>query len=73
MRASSSPLLHHLITQSLIIRYHRYIIFYLDLVVSLENISLLYHLALKGKTVKDAESGPYSEVIIFSVYSPDIR
>ncbi|GBE89081.1 armadillo-type protein [Sparassis latifolia] len=35
--------------------------FYLDLVASNENIALLYHLALKAKTVRDAESHTYSE------------
>ncbi|KAF9482670.1 hypothetical protein BDN70DRAFT_399452 [Pholiota conissans] len=33
-----------------------YIQFYLDLIASSENISLLYHLAQKGKTVRDPES-----------------
>lgn len=39
-----------------------YIEFYLDLVVSAENISLLFHLAMKAKTVRDAQSHTYSEV-----------
>ncbi|KAI0371302.1 hypothetical protein BV20DRAFT_1120710 [Pilatotrama ljubarskyi] len=39
----------------------KYIQFYLDLVASNENVSLLYHLALKAKTVRDAESHVYSE------------
>ncbi|KAI0336697.1 hypothetical protein GY45DRAFT_1315302 [Cubamyces sp. BRFM 1775] len=39
----------------------KYIQFYLDLVASNENVSLLYHIALKAKTVRDAESHVYSE------------
>ncbi|PPQ70235.1 hypothetical protein CVT25_011295 [Psilocybe cyanescens] len=38
-----------------------YVQFYLDLVASSENISLLYHLAQKGKTVRDPESHSRSE------------
>ncbi|TFK41636.1 armadillo-type protein [Crucibulum laeve] len=33
----------------------KYVQFYLDLVATSENVSLLYHLAMKGKTVIDAE------------------
>lgn len=40
----------------------RYIEFYLDCVANSENSSMLYHLALKLKTVRDAESEEYSEV-----------
>lgn len=40
----------------------RYIDFYLDLIASPDNIALLYHLAMKAKTVRDAESHTYSEV-----------
>lgn len=40
----------------------RYLDFYLDLVATADNISLLYHLAMKTKTVRDAESHTYSEV-----------
>lgn len=40
----------------------RYVDFYLDLVATADNISLLYHLAMKTKTVRDAESHTYSEV-----------
>ncbi|KDQ60158.1 hypothetical protein JAAARDRAFT_711869 [Jaapia argillacea MUCL 33604] len=39
----------------------RYVEFYLDCVASSENISLLYHLAMKLKTVRDAESSAISE------------
>ncbi|KAF8634850.1 hypothetical protein AX17_004098 [Amanita inopinata Kibby_2008] len=39
----------------------KYVQFYLDLVGSAETISLLYHLAMKGKTVRDAESHGHSE------------
>ncbi|KAH7882429.1 armadillo-type protein [Phlebopus sp. FC_14] len=39
----------------------KYIEFYLDLVASSDNIPLLYHLAMKAKTVRDAESHTYSE------------
>lgn len=43
--------------------YIRYIEFYLDLIANAENVPLLYHLAMKAKTVRDAESHTYSEVI----------
>lgn len=33
-----------------------------------DNISLLYYLASKGKTVRDAESDKYSEVGILSSF-----
>ncbi|KIJ63153.1 hypothetical protein HYDPIDRAFT_113739 [Hydnomerulius pinastri MD-312] len=39
----------------------KYVELYLDLVASSENISLLYHLSMKAKTVRDAESHTYSE------------
>jgi hypothetical protein len=39
-----------------------YVKFYLDLVASSENISLLYHLSQKGKTVRDPESHTQSVV-----------
>ncbi|KAI0747029.1 armadillo-type protein [Daedaleopsis nitida] len=39
----------------------KYITFFLELVATTDNIGLLYHLALKGKTVRDAESHAYSE------------
>jgi len=39
----------------------RYIEFYLESVASAENISLLYHLSGKAKTVRDSESHLYSE------------
>ncbi|KZT68344.1 hypothetical protein DAEQUDRAFT_812146 [Daedalea quercina L-15889] len=39
----------------------KYIDFYLELVANAENISLLYHLAMKVKTVRDAISHVYSE------------
>ncbi|KIK28244.1 hypothetical protein PISMIDRAFT_673926 [Pisolithus microcarpus 441] len=39
----------------------KYVEFYLDQITSSENISLLYHLAMKAKTVRDAESHTYSE------------
>lgn len=42
-----------------------YLQFYLELLATPENVSLLYHLANKGKTVRDAESHTYSVVIIF--------
>ncbi|KAF8970162.1 armadillo-type protein [Flammula alnicola] len=38
-----------------------YIQFYLDLIATAENISLLYHLAHKGKTVRDPESHASSQ------------
>lgn len=43
-------------------RLRRYIDFYLDLVATPDNISLLYHLAMKAKTVRDPESHTHSEV-----------
>ena len=46
-----------------------YLQFYLDLLATPENVSLLYHLANKGKTVRDAESHAYSVVLHFIVYS----
>ncbi|KAH0834786.1 hypothetical protein J3R83DRAFT_10387 [Lanmaoa asiatica] len=39
----------------------KHIEFYLDLIASSENIALLYHIALKAKTVRDSESHTYSE------------
>ena len=39
-----------------------YVKFYLDLIASSENISLLYHLSQKGKTVRDPESHTQSVV-----------
>ena len=39
-----------------------YVQFYLDLVATSENISLLYHLSFKGKSVRDSESHSGSEV-----------
>ena len=46
----------------------RYIQFFLDLVATSDNIALLYHIALKAKTVRDAESHSYSEVSLRSGY-----
>ncbi|CAE6427478.1 unnamed protein product [Rhizoctonia solani] len=39
----------------------KYIEFYLDIVATAENISLQFHLALKAKTVRDADSHVFSE------------
>ncbi|KAF5383320.1 hypothetical protein D9615_004981 [Tricholomella constricta] len=39
----------------------KYIQFYIDLVATSENVSLLFHLALKGKSVRDSESHAYTE------------
>lgn len=48
-----------------------YVQFYLDHIATPENVSLLYHLANKGKTVRDAESHAYSVVIhIFISFFP---
>jgi len=47
---------------------HRYLDFYLDLVATSDNIPLLYHLAMKAKTVRDAESHTYSEVSLVLVF-----
>lgn len=46
----------------------RYIQFYLDLVATSENIPLLYHLATKGKTVRDHSSFTHSEVRLLSSF-----
>jgi len=39
----------------------KYIQFYVDSIASADNASLLYHLACKAKTVRDAESESFSE------------
>ncbi|TDL19619.1 ARM repeat-containing protein [Rickenella mellea] len=39
----------------------KYINFYLDLIATADNLPLLYHLAMKAKTVRDAESNTSSE------------
>jgi len=39
----------------------KYIQFYVDSMASADNVSLLFHLACKAKTVRDAESEQYSE------------
>ncbi|KAF9457542.1 armadillo-type protein [Collybia nuda] len=39
----------------------KYVQFYLDLIATSETVSLLYHLAMKGKTVRDAESHTYTQ------------
>ena len=44
----------------------RYIEFYLDLVGTADSMPLLYHLALKCKTIRDATSEAYSEVCYIS-------
>jgi len=46
----------------------RYIDFYLGSVASAENVSLLYYLSGKAKTVRDSESHLYSEVRKFLVF-----
>ncbi|PPQ74839.1 hypothetical protein CVT26_005219 [Gymnopilus dilepis] len=48
-------------TQDELLDLATYVQFYLDLVATSENISLLYHLAQKGKTVRDPESHSSSE------------
>jgi sister-chromatid-cohesion protein PDS5 len=50
--------------------FSRYVDFYLDLVTTSDNISLLYHLAMKAKTVRDAESHTYSEVSAYHLKKP---
>lgn len=47
-------------------RVASYVHFYLEVMASSENISLLYHLAQKGKTVRDPESQGSSQVCIQS-------
>lgn len=42
--------------------HNRYIRFYITTVATTDNISLIFHLAEKVKTIRDAESGKYSEV-----------
>ncbi|KAJ3762232.1 cohesin-associated protein Pds5 [Lentinula raphanica] len=57
-------LAHHpdfAISQSELQDIAKYIQFYLELIGSEETISLLYHLASKGKTIRDPESQVYSE------------
>lgn len=44
------------------VKYNRYIQFYLQIVANSNNISLLYHLAQRCKTIRDAESHTFSEV-----------
>ena len=39
----------------------RYVQFYLELMATQDNISLLYHLAMKGKTVRDPDGHTFSE------------
>ncbi|KAF8223437.1 cohesin-associated protein Pds5 [Tricholoma matsutake] len=39
----------------------KYVQFYLNLIVTSDNVSLLYHLAMKGKTVRDSESHTFTE------------
>jgi hypothetical protein len=51
----------------------RYLDFYLDLVATSDNISLLYHLAMKAKTVRDAESHTYSEVCLTLMFMKELR
>ncbi|KAF9527490.1 cohesin-associated protein Pds5 [Crepidotus variabilis] len=48
-------------TQDELMDLASYLQFYLDLIATSENISLLYHLSNKGKTVRDAESHGHSE------------
>lgn len=43
-----------------VIDFAKYIEFYVDCVATQANVPLLYHLAGKLKTVRDAESGPFS-------------
>jgi sister-chromatid-cohesion protein PDS5 len=45
-----------------LIDYDRYIQFYVEWLVNQENISLIYHLALKVKTVRDPDGDDASEV-----------
>uniref|UniRef100_A0A0W0GEX7 Cohesin-associated protein pds5 n=2 Tax=Moniliophthora roreri TaxID=221103 RepID=A0A0W0GEX7_MONRR len=59
-------LAHHpdypeVITKNTLSDISLYIVFYVDLVANQDTVSLLYHLAMKGKTVQDAEGDPYSE------------
>jgi len=49
------------LTQESVPDMAKYIDFYLGTVASSENVSLLYHLAGKAKTVRDSESHLYSE------------
>ncbi|KAG6901443.1 hypothetical protein C0995_011956 [Termitomyces sp. Mi166 len=45
----------------------KYLQFYIELIATSENISLLFYLAQKGKTVRDAESHTYTEVREFGI------
>jgi hypothetical protein len=40
----------------------RYIEFFVNLVATADNISLLYYIASRAKTVQDAEGGAFSDV-----------
>jgi len=48
-------------THTSVVEVSRYIKFYLLTVTTADNISLIFHLAEKSKTVRDAESDQYSE------------
>ncbi|KAI0075977.1 ARM repeat-containing protein [Panus rudis PR-1116 ss-1] len=48
-------------TQEGLVDISKYVDFFLDHVATADNISLLYHLAVRLKTVRDAESHAYSE------------
>ena len=50
--------------------YYRYIRFYALTVATADNVSLLFHLAEKLKTIRDAESDQYSEVCILTAKLP---
>ena len=49
----------------------KYVQFYLDLMASQDNVSLLHHLAMKAKTVRDADS--HSEVRLGYFFGGDLR
>lgn len=49
------------------LHYNRYIKFYTLTVATADNVSLIFHLAEKLKTIQDAESGQYSEACVSSL------
>jgi sister-chromatid-cohesion protein PDS5 len=50
----------------------KYIEFYLDIIANPESISLLYHLAMKAKTVRDAESPQSEDLYVVSELAQEL-
>ncbi|KAF8219578.1 hypothetical protein L208DRAFT_1382975 [Tricholoma matsutake] len=51
----------------------KYVQFYLNLIVTSDNVSLLYHLAMKGKTIRDSESHTFMESWSIQSYPGKVR